>query len=58
MGYLKHKATPNHLAQCERRTAGTEEHDLPLYSRRSSAAAVNYRDATFYREIVAREMGL
>ena len=36
----------------------TEEHALPLYSRRSSSAAVNYGDAAFHREIVAKEMGL
>ncbi len=36
----------------------TEEHALPLYSRRSSGIAVNYGDANFHREIVAREMGL
>ncbi len=36
----------------------TEEHDLPLYSRRSTAAEVNFGDAMFYREIVAQKMGL
>ncbi|MCP4694873.1 MAG: acyl-CoA/acyl-ACP dehydrogenase [Desulfobacterales bacterium] len=35
-----------------------EEHDMPLFSRRSAAAAVAYGDSSYYREIVAREMGL
>ena len=36
----------------------TDEHDLTMYNRRMTAAAVNYGDATFYREVVAEEMGL
>ena len=36
----------------------TDEHDLTLYNRRSTALAVNYGDSTFHRETVASNMGL
>jgi len=36
----------------------TIDHDLQYYTRRAKAAEVSFGDARFYREIVAREMGL
>jgi len=36
----------------------TIDHDLQYYTRRASAAGVTFGDASFYREVVAREMGL
>jgi alkylation response protein AidB-like acyl-CoA dehydrogenase len=36
----------------------TMEHDLHFYTRRAKAAELAFGDANFYREIVAREMGL
>jgi len=36
----------------------TIEHDLHYYTRRAKAAELAFGDADFYREIVAREMGL
>jgi len=36
----------------------TVEHDLHYYTRRAKAAELAFGDADFYREIVAREMGL
>jgi len=36
----------------------TIDHDLQYYTRRAKAAEVSFGDASFYREIVAREMGL
>ncbi len=36
----------------------TIEHDLHFYTKRAKAADVTFGDADFYREIVAREMGL
>ena len=36
----------------------TMEHDLHFYTGRAKAAELSYSDANFYREIVAREMGL
>ena len=36
----------------------TIEHDLHYYTRRAKAAEVAFGDADFYREVVAREMGL
>lgn len=36
----------------------TIEHDLHHYTRRAKAAELAFGDADFYREIVAREMGL
>ncbi len=36
----------------------TLEHDLHYYTRRAKAAELAFGDADFYREIVAREMGL
>jgi alkylation response protein AidB-like acyl-CoA dehydrogenase len=36
----------------------TIEHDLHYYTRRAKAAASAFGDASFYREVVAREMGL
>ena len=36
----------------------TMEHDLHFYTRRAKAAELSYGDANFYREVVAREMGL
>jgi len=36
----------------------TIEHDLHYYTRRAKAAELAYGDANFYREVVAREMGL
>jgi alkylation response protein AidB-like acyl-CoA dehydrogenase len=41
--------------------AGTgymEEHDMPLYSRRAKAAENAFGDANYYRELVAKEIGL
>ncbi len=34
------------------------DHDLQFYTRRAKAAEVTFGDASFYREIVAQEMGL
>ena len=36
----------------------TIEHDLHFYTRRAKAAELAYGDANFYREVVAKEMGL
>jgi alkylation response protein AidB-like acyl-CoA dehydrogenase len=36
----------------------TIDHDLQYYTRRAKAAEVSFGDASFYREVVAREMGL
>jgi alkylation response protein AidB-like acyl-CoA dehydrogenase len=36
----------------------TIEHDLHFYTRRAKAAELAFGDANFYREIVAKEMGL
>lgn len=36
----------------------TIEHDLHYYTRRAKAAEIAFGDADFYREVVAREMGL
>jgi len=36
----------------------TIEHDLHFYTRRAKAAELAFGDANFYREVVAREMGL
>jgi alkylation response protein AidB-like acyl-CoA dehydrogenase len=36
----------------------TMEHDLHFYTRRAKAGELAFGDANFYREIVAREMGL
>jgi len=36
----------------------TMEHDLHLYTRRAKAAEVAFGDASFYRKVLAREMGL
>ncbi len=36
----------------------TIDHDLQYYTRRAKAAEVSFGDASFYRQIVAREMGL
>ena len=36
----------------------TMDHDLHFYTVRGKASAVNFGDADFYREMVAREMGL
>jgi alkylation response protein AidB-like acyl-CoA dehydrogenase len=36
----------------------TIEHDLHYYTRRAKAAELAFGDANFYREIIAREMGL
>jgi alkylation response protein AidB-like acyl-CoA dehydrogenase len=36
----------------------TIDHDLQYYTRRAKAAEVSFGDASFYREIVAQEMGL
>jgi len=36
----------------------TLEHDLHFYTRRAKAAELAFGDANFYREVVAREMGL
>ena len=36
----------------------TIEHDLHCYTRRAKAAELAVGDADFYREIVAKEMGL
>ena len=36
----------------------TIEHDLHFYTRRAKAAELAFGDANFYREMVAREMGL
>jgi len=34
------------------------DHDLQFYTRRAKAAEVTFGDASFYREVVAQEMGL
>ncbi len=36
----------------------TIEHDLHYYTRRAKAAEIAFGDANFYREVVAKEMGL
>jgi len=36
----------------------TIDHDLQYYTRRAKAAEVTFGDASFYREVVAQEMGL
>jgi alkylation response protein AidB-like acyl-CoA dehydrogenase len=36
----------------------TIEHDLHYYTRRAKAAELAFGDANFYREVVAKEMGL
>jgi alkylation response protein AidB-like acyl-CoA dehydrogenase len=36
----------------------TMEHDLHFYTRRAKAGEIAFGDANFYREVVAREMGL
>jgi alkylation response protein AidB-like acyl-CoA dehydrogenase len=36
----------------------TIEHELHYYTRRAKAAEIAFGDADFYREVVAREMGL
>ncbi|MBA7680392.1 Acyl-CoA dehydrogenase [subsurface metagenome] len=36
----------------------TIDHDLQYYTRRVKAAEVSFGDASFYREVVAKEMGL
>ena len=36
----------------------TIDHDLQYYTRRAKAAEVTFGDAEFYRDVVAREMGL
>jgi len=36
----------------------TIDHDLQYYTRRAKAAEVSFGDASFYREIIAQEMGL
>jgi alkylation response protein AidB-like acyl-CoA dehydrogenase len=36
----------------------TLDHDLQYYTRRAKAAEVSFGDASFYREVVAQEMGL
>lgn len=36
----------------------TIEHDLHYYTRRAKAAELAFGDADFYREVVAKEMGL
>jgi len=36
----------------------TIEHDLHFYTRRTKAAELAFGDANFYREVVAKEMGL
>jgi len=36
----------------------TIDHDLQYYTRRAKAAEVSFGDASFYREVVAQEMGL
>jgi alkylation response protein AidB-like acyl-CoA dehydrogenase len=36
----------------------TIDHDLQYYTRRAKAAEVTFGDASFYRELVAQEMGL
>lgn len=41
--------------------AGTgymEEHDMPLYSRRAKAAELAFGDASYYKGLVAKEIGL
>jgi alkylation response protein AidB-like acyl-CoA dehydrogenase len=35
-----------------------EDHDMPLYFRRAKASEVILGDASFHRELVARELGL
>jgi alkylation response protein AidB-like acyl-CoA dehydrogenase len=39
-------------------TGYMEEHDMPLYSRRAKAAEMAFGDACYYRELVAKEIGL
>ena len=39
-------------------TGYMEEHDMPLYSRRAKAAEIAFGDAHYYRELVAKEIGL
>ena len=39
-------------------TAYIIEHDMPLFSRRAKAAEVSFGDASFYRSIMAQEIGL
>ena len=39
-------------------TAYIVEHDMPLYSRRAKAAEVSFGDAAFFRNMMAREIGL
>jgi alkylation response protein AidB-like acyl-CoA dehydrogenase len=39
-------------------TAYIIEHDMPLYSRRAKAAEVSFGDASFYRSIMAQQIGL
>ena len=36
----------------------TDDHDLPIYTKRVKAAQLTFGDAAFHREIVAQEMGL
>jgi len=36
----------------------TIDHDLQYYTRRAKAAEVSFGDASFHREVVAKEMGL
>jgi alkylation response protein AidB-like acyl-CoA dehydrogenase len=36
----------------------SEEHDLQLYFRKAKAAEIAFGDASFHREVVARELGL
>jgi 3-oxocholest-4-en-26-oyl-CoA dehydrogenase beta subunit len=39
-------------------SAFMEEHEMPLFSRRSAAAAVAFGDARYHRSVVARSLGL
>jgi len=39
-------------------TAYIVEHDMPLYSRRAKAAEFAFGDVSFYRNVVAQELGL
>ena len=39
-------------------TAYIIEHDMPLYSRRAKAAEVSFGDASFFRNMMAQELGL
>ena len=36
----------------------TEDHDLPIYSKRAKAAELAFGDTHFYRELVAQQVGL